>query len=134
MQSATRNHRQIYMAGTLLGVALGGFFDGILLHQILQWHHLLSGLEAAGADLSRMILYDGLFHALMYVLMLAGLVMLWRQRPHLDNGSRVRVLSAVLFGFGLWHVLDAVLSHWILGLHRIHPESDNPLFWDLFWG
>jgi uncharacterized membrane protein len=26
----------------LLGFALGGFFDGILLHQILQWHHLLS--------------------------------------------------------------------------------------------
>src|SRR5690606_18965301 len=28
--------------GTVLGFALGGFFDGILLHQILQWHHLLS--------------------------------------------------------------------------------------------
>lgn len=28
--------------GAALGFALGGFFDGILLHQILQWHHLLS--------------------------------------------------------------------------------------------
>lgn len=28
-------------AGYLLGFALGGFFDGILLHQVLQWHHLL---------------------------------------------------------------------------------------------
>src|SRR5687768_8252330 len=28
--------------GAVLGFALGGFFDGILLHQILQWHHLLS--------------------------------------------------------------------------------------------
>jgi Predicted membrane protein len=30
-----------------LGFGLGGFFDGILLHQILQWHHLLSGIEEA---------------------------------------------------------------------------------------
>ncbi|TIN47498.1 MAG: DUF2243 domain-containing protein, partial [Mesorhizobium sp.] len=36
----------------LLGFALGGFFDGIVLHQILQWHHLLSGLaDPAGSDL-----------------------------------------------------------------------------------
>jgi uncharacterized membrane protein len=26
----------------LLGIGLGGFFDGIVLHQILQWHHMLS--------------------------------------------------------------------------------------------
>jgi uncharacterized membrane protein len=25
-----------------LGFAFGAFFDGILLHQVLQWHHLLS--------------------------------------------------------------------------------------------
>lgn len=24
-----------------MSFALGGFFDGVLLHQILQWHHLL---------------------------------------------------------------------------------------------
>jgi uncharacterized membrane protein len=28
----------------MLGFAFGGFFDGILLHQVLQWHHLLSGI------------------------------------------------------------------------------------------
>lgn len=26
-------------AGILFGLGLGGFFDGIVLHQILQWHH-----------------------------------------------------------------------------------------------
>ena len=30
-------------AGYSLGFGIGGFFDGILLHQVLQWHHLLSG-------------------------------------------------------------------------------------------
>ena len=28
--------------GILLGIGLGGFVDGIVLHQILQWHHMLS--------------------------------------------------------------------------------------------
>ena len=32
--------------GLWVGLSLGGFFDGILLHQILQWHHLLSGVDA----------------------------------------------------------------------------------------
>ena len=27
--------------GVLLG--LGGFFDGVVFHQLLQWHHMLSG-------------------------------------------------------------------------------------------
>jgi uncharacterized membrane protein len=33
---------QLRNAGILLGLGLGGFFDGIVLHQLLQWHHMLS--------------------------------------------------------------------------------------------
>jgi hypothetical protein len=29
-------------ASVVLGVGLGGFIDGIILHQLLQWHHMLS--------------------------------------------------------------------------------------------
>jgi len=38
-----------------------------------------------------------------------------------------------LLGFGAWHVTDAVLAHWILQLHRIRMDVDNPLLWDLLW-
>src|SRR5690606_13967276 len=31
--------------GIVLGVGLGGFVDGILLHQLLQWHHMLTGTD-----------------------------------------------------------------------------------------
>jgi len=31
--------------GIVLGMGLGGFVDGILLHQILQWHHLLTSTD-----------------------------------------------------------------------------------------
>jgi len=33
---------QFRNAGILLGIGFGGFVDGIVLHQILQWHHMLT--------------------------------------------------------------------------------------------
>jgi uncharacterized membrane protein len=30
------------LPGLLLGGGLGGFFDGIVLRQVLQWHHMLT--------------------------------------------------------------------------------------------
>jgi hypothetical protein len=30
------------LPGLFLGIGLGGFVDGIVLHQILQWHHMLT--------------------------------------------------------------------------------------------
>ena len=32
----------IVTAGIFLGVGLGSFIDGILLHQVLQWHNTVS--------------------------------------------------------------------------------------------
>ncbi len=32
------------IAGIFLGLGLGGFFDGIILHQVLQWHHLFTSV------------------------------------------------------------------------------------------
>jgi len=116
-----------------LGVALGGFFDGILLHQILQWHHLLS-LVPGMDDLRLQVLWDGYFHALMYAIALAALWRMWRARWRGVAAPRGLVLGgALLLGFGSWHLLDAVLSHWILGIHRIKLDSPQPLVWDIAW-
>lgn len=112
-----------------MGVAVGGFFDGVLLHQILQWHHLLSLVPGAG-DLRMQVVWDGWFHALMYVVAAVGFWGLWRRRDRMS----ARVLAGgLLAGFGLWHVLDSVLSHWVLGIHRIRLDSPDPLMWDLIW-
>ncbi|AIB11154.1 membrane protein [Azospirillum argentinense] len=122
-------------AGYLLGFALGGFFDGILLHQVLQWHHLLSAVESSAVqDIRVQILADGLFHAAMYVVAAVGLWLLWRSRRRFAEPGADRLLFAnALIGFGVWHILDGVLSHWILGIHRIRMDSANPLLWDLLW-
>ncbi|HKO88399.1 MAG TPA: DUF2243 domain-containing protein [Burkholderiales bacterium] len=118
-----------------LGIALGGFFDGILLHQLLQWHHLLSAVDTGiFSDLRGQVLADGLFHALMYLVAVGALWALLRTRAQMAQPSANRRLTAgLLIGFGIWHVLDAVLSHWLLGIHRIRVDVANPLPWDIAW-
>jgi len=118
--------------GGTLGFALGGFFDGILLHQILQWHHLFS-LVPGMDDLRLQVLWDGYFHLLMYVVAIVGLAGLWRaQRRGAMHWGRP-LAGAMLAGFGSWHAIDALLSHWLLGIHRVRVDSPDPLLWDLAW-
>jgi len=123
-------------AAVALGFALGGFFDGILLHQVLQWHHLLSAVDAPGfADLRVQVMADGLFHLAMYVI---AVLALWRLLAGRDAaaaqpGDPRRLLGSVLLGFAAWHTVDAVLAHWLLGIHRIRMDSAHPLAWDLGW-
>jgi uncharacterized membrane protein len=127
--TATRRYQP--WSGYVLGFALGGFFDGILLHQILQWHHLLSAFK--GKDIRFQVAADGYFHALMYVIAAVGLWMLWRSRNAPGGMSGRLLFGGILIGFGVWHIVDAVLSHWLLGIHRIRMDSSSPLFWDLLW-
>ncbi|WP_345248608.1 DUF2243 domain-containing protein [Pigmentiphaga soli] len=127
--------RRFEWAGYLTGFGLSGFFDGILLHQILQWHHLLSAItRGVLGDIRGQVMADGLFHAAMYVVAAAGLWLLYRSRATLAlAGANRRLLADFWIGFGVWHVVDAVFSHWITGIHRIRMDSPTPLAWDLAW-
>lgn len=130
--AAALHDPRLRRAGGLLGFAMGGFFDGILLHQILQWHHLLSGVSAGMfSSLRFQITMDGIFHALMYVIAALGLWQLHRARTvGTPTGTP---WPAFWIGFGAWHVIDALVSHWITGIHRVRMDSDVPLAWDLLW-
>jgi len=129
------SRRTLARAGFILGVALGGFFDGILLHQVLQWHHLLSLVEGeALRDIRNQILADGAFHVAMYGVAAAGLWLLWRGRAGFaGSGSDLRLLGSAVLGFSVWQFADVVLFHWILGIHRIRVDVSNPLVWDIGW-
>ena len=120
-------------AGLFLGMALGGFFDGIVLHQILQWHHLLSAVEGRPwLDLCTQLVVGGPFHALMYGVLAAGLALLYKGRRHFAQGKADRYLLAGTFiGFGAWNVLDGIVFHWVLELHHIKMDAASPLLWDM---
>ncbi len=127
--------RLLLLSGWVIGFALGGFLDGILLHQVLQWHHLLSLVPGeALRDIRAQILADGLFHVAMYVIAAAGLWMMWRGRAGFTGAGVDRLfLANTALGFSLWQFVDTVLFHWILGIHRIRVDVDNPLAWDIGW-
>lgn len=123
------------LAGGVLGFALGGFFDGILLHQVLQWHHFLSLVPGeALRDIRVQILWDGLFHVAVYAVAAVGLALLWRARGGFAaSGADRRLLAAALLGFAAWQAVDIVVFHWIVGIHRIRVDVPDPLLWDVGW-
>jgi uncharacterized membrane protein len=134
-RSGRRPTGRLMLAGGVLGFAFGGFFDGILLHQVLQWHHFLSLVPGeALRDIRVQILWDGLFHVAVYLVAAVGLFLLWRARDGFAaSGADRRLLAAALLGFAVWQAVDIVLFHWIIAIHRIRVDVPNPLAWDVGW-
>ena len=131
----THTNRRLACAGAIIGFSLGGFFDGILLHQVLQWHHLFSLVPGERwRDIRNQILMDGWFHVLHYAIAIVGLWVLWTARSGFaGSGADRRLLGATLLGFSTWQFVDVVLFHWILMIHRIRVNVPNPLLYDLGW-
>lgn len=129
-------------AGILFGLGLGGFFDGIVLHQVLQWHHMLSSWYPIDTmeNLKLNTLWDGLFHSATYLFVVAGLFALWRSahRRHLAWSNKL-LFGSLLIGFGLFNVAEGLVDHQLLGVHHVN-ETVGPasrLVWDmgfLVWG
>jgi uncharacterized membrane protein len=131
--------RSILVPGILLGLGLGGFVDGILLHQILQWHHMRSG-DGVGGDeplttvggLEANTIADGLFHAATWLLVVIGLFMLWhRSRSNGNAPSWTELAGTLLIGWGVFNVVEGVVNHQILGIHHLRDDLGAPLGWDL---
>jgi uncharacterized membrane protein len=125
--------RPLVAAGLLLGVGMGGFADGILLHQLLQWHNMLaSQIPVVDLVSSKVnMFWDGLFHAFTWLTTLAGLWLLWRAGARSDVPWSGRVLvGAMLAGWGLFNMVEGLIDHQLLGLHHVKP-GPNQLAWDL---
>lgn len=130
-------------AGIWFGLGLGGFFDGIVLHQVLQWHHMLTsaGFPADSVDnLEINTFFDGLFHASTYVFVAIGLAVLWRSAHgrHLWWSTKL-LIGSMLVGWGIFNLAEGVMNHHVLGIHHVN-ETVPPaqwIYWDvgfLAWG
>src|SRR5215217_3950918 len=111
---------QFRNAGILLGIGFGGFVDGIVLHQILQWHHMLTSEGSypatTVAGLEANTLADGLFHAAAWAFALAGVWMLNRSR---ERGTPRQLLGLALAGWGLFNLVEVLIDHQLLGIHHV---------------
>jgi uncharacterized membrane protein len=131
------------LPGIVLGVGLGGFADGILLHQVLQWHHMLSstGADRVGiraypvdtvAGLRMNTLWDGVFHVVTWVAVLAGLAVLHARSGRLTGPPwRSHALWGwMLAGWGLFNLVEGVVDHHLLGIHHVRGGAYQ-LWWDV---
>lgn len=127
LRSAQPHLRTLRRAGLVLGVGLGGFVDGIVLHMILQWHHMISGwvppvtMPAMEAN----TLADGLLHAVTWLITVLGVGLLWRAHQKargLDAPWPGRLLvGLMLAGWGLFNLVEGTIDHLILGIHHVRP-------------
>ncbi len=123
------------MPGILLGLGLGGFVDGILFHQILQWHHLFSNAPGHSTStvvgLEANVFWDGLFHAATWLLTSFGVVSLWRSpKAGETRRSGRQVAGWVLVGWGVFNLVEGVVNHHVLEIHHVR-SGPNELAYDL---
>ena len=124
------------LPGIALGIGLGGFLDGIVLHQVLQWHHLVSDTGdhpvSTVAGLEANTLADGIFHLATWLFVVAGTLLAVRawQRRELAPPWRSHV-GLLLAGWGAFNVVEGIVDHQILGIHHVRDDLGGPLAWDL---
>jgi uncharacterized membrane protein len=124
------------LPGVLYGLGLGGFVDGIVLHQILQWHHMVSHTEdhpmTTLAGLEMNTLADGFFHVATWFLVLGASIatlVAWRQgRVAPSWGFH---FGLVLLGWGVFNLVEGVVDHHLLEVHHVRDDLGAPLGWDL---
>jgi uncharacterized membrane protein len=128
---ATPRTHSIPLGALLMGVGLGGLFDGIVLHQVLQWHHMVSTPvpPVTLEDLETNTLADGLFHVAAWVLTVIGLLALLVGREARDAPGRGRrVVGGLLIGWGAFNLVEGIVDHHLLGLHHVRPGPDEALY------
>jgi uncharacterized membrane protein len=109
-------------AGIMLGLGLGGFVDGILLHQILHWHNMASAVvpPVTMESMADNMRWDGFFHAAVWLLTIIGVYWLLadaRRGRRLPDGKAFTGL--LIFGWGLFNLVEGVIDHELLGLHHV---------------
>jgi uncharacterized membrane protein len=114
--------KTLLAAALLLGAGFGSFFDGILLHRILQWHAMLSSvivpddLVAAKANM----FWDGIFHLFSWLTAAAGVLLLIRGLPETPPPLlRVVLAGGAIAGWGYFNLVEGLIDHQVLGVHHV---------------
>lgn len=109
-------------AGLVLGLGIGGFIDGIILHQLLGWHHMLSGWYPGNEHVN--MIGDGLFHLGCLVIVVIGVLLLSRARP----APLKEVIGWMIAGWGVFNLVEGLIDHQILGVHHVRHGSGQLLY------
>jgi uncharacterized membrane protein len=121
-KNSSMNSRPLVAAGTMLGIGMGGFVDGILFHQILQLHSMLSARmpQDVLVNVKISMVWDGLFHALTWITTAVGITLLWQAGKRSDCPWSGKILwGSLLSGWGVFNLVEGILDHHMLGIHHV---------------
>lgn len=121
-------------SGMLLGIGLGGFIDGIVFHQILQVHNMLSNKIPVTDLVSAKInmTWDGYFHLAVWVMTIAGIYSLFNAGRRTDVVWSGKVLfGSMLLGWGAFNFIEGLIDHQILDIHHVMEYVGDKLPYDL---
>lgn len=116
------NRKPLIAAGTLMGIGMGGFVDGILFHQIFQIHSMLSAKlpQTTVVNIETSMFWDGLFHALTFLTTAISIGLLWNVGKRKDVPWSGRTFfGAQLLGWGIFNLVEGIIDHHILGIHHV---------------
>lgn len=123
-------------AGVVIGMGLGGFADGILLHQTLHWHNMGSAVlpPTTMEALRRNMVWDGFFHAAVWIVTLVGVFrLLDMARRGVPLPQRSTFAGHLIMGWGLFNFVEGIIDHHIFGLHHVRDLPTHiPLYDWLF--
>ena len=116
------NTKPLIAAGTLMGIGMGGFLDGILFHQVFQLHNMLSAKLPPDTlvNAKTNMFWDGLFHAFTWMATAISIIMLWNAVKQQDVPlSGNTFFGSLVLGWGIFNLVEGVIDHHILGLHHV---------------
>jgi uncharacterized membrane protein len=130
-----REERRFNTGGVLLGIGFGGFADGIVLHQLLQWHHMLTSTgdhpATTIAGLETNTLWDGLFHVATWIAAFVGILLLTQAMRAGYRAAARQQFGLLLIGWGAFNLVEGIVDHHILTIHHVRDDVGAPLGWDL---
>ncbi|MCM3708408.1 MULTISPECIES: DUF2243 domain-containing protein [Cytobacillus] len=122
-----KENKNLFIAGLILGLGLVGAIDGIVFHQLLQWHHMI-----LSPNIKLEIFTDGLFTALFSAKLLWGGIKIFQDARKNELGTSWKIFAGgIIIGGGIFNLVEGIVDHHILQVHRVRPLAENPLFYDL---
>lgn len=123
----------------LIGIGLGGFIDGIFLHQILQWHNMLSSTFPPNTmeNMQINMNWDGFFHAGDLLITTVGIFLFATVAQQGIKLPNLRWFTGLLLmGWGIFNLVEGIIDHHLLGIHHVkytpNKAWEHPsLAWDI---
>ncbi|MBG6236158.1 putative membrane protein [Pedobacter sp. CAN_A7] len=131
--SMENNSIPLMAAATVLGIGIGGFIDGIVLHQILQWHEMLTNKLPADTLVNKSInmFWDGIFHLFTLITTIVGVFLLWNLlHKKTINTSKYLLWAGLSMGWGLFNLVEGIIDHHLLKLHNVREWSTSQELWN----